>query len=738
MTNNDSDRIRQSQDHRFSDHYYYSKGDLIAEQYTVISALGKGASGEVYKVKNSIGELEAIKVSHYHYFKADKSKSDFLKELSINRNLRHENLIPIFNVGSNPDKEQMFFTMKLMDGGDLGEWITKRKKSNTKIDLCEIANISMQIIQALAYIHDKNLIHQDVKPKNILIDEKGLVALGDFGLAFNYLSESLSLEISRTIRAGGTGYFLSPEQQKAIFDREKISLTPASDVFAFGLTLYNLITGELIAAKPDSMGLHISDNTLAKMLNSFLDRCWEKSPGDRFKDGSVLQKEFRTIYDYIKKNIPETNFTKSLDNDSAYDEPKPLSAHSSSEFELDNSFENHSPSNEATAQEEANPERHLLVLPGKEPYKKLLLGILVIILTTSIYLKFSTWQKKIHKPSPDVEHELDTNPQTIIEDSNFYEFLVKNFDTSNDGTLSQDEIDNITHIEFLQDKEPLKIETINGIHNLTNLKTLTIHNSKIKSLPRLPTLLEKLDASCNLISEMHSLPPSLDSLVINYNYLVEIKKLPDNLQRFSCNNNQVFKIQELPPTLGIVGCSNNQLVELPLLPPDLKTLECQHNKLKLLPELPESLNWLNCNFNKLESLPKLPPNLTNLYCSYNDIVALPKLPNPMLEVSASHNRLEKLPLVPGHMTKILCSYNDIQKMPNLPNQLLVLNLRRNKINDSAMAALDNVDIRENKLQIDLRYNYLTEGICFAITELNNKNIFIKIKRQRESKILNCN
>ncbi|PIE01613.1 MAG: hypothetical protein CSA81_11240 [Acidobacteria bacterium] len=145
-----------------------------------------------------------------------------------------------------------------------------------------------QVAQALSFIHARNLVHQDIKPANILIDGKGNAFLGDFGLAFKYMTDSLKQNLTRSSRPGGTTYFMSPEQQQAVFRRVKSDVSAASDIYAFGLTLYTLLSGEFVQIFPKPLSTFMDNKPLADRLDKLLRRCWESDPKKRFKNGSEL------------------------------------------------------------------------------------------------------------------------------------------------------------------------------------------------------------------------------------------------------------------------------------------------------------------------------------------------------------------------------------------------------------------------------------------------------------------
>jgi len=271
---------------------HFCEGDKIGHNYTVIHRLGEGASGTVYKVRSSLGDIEALKIAPPELLGTLIARQNFIQELKLARTLHHPNLVPVHNVEVIPESEIVFFTMAYMQAGDLNRRLETGEGGLPHQDVLKWMG---QVAEALAYVHGKGLVHQDIKPANILLNDERHAFLGDFGLAFKYMSDSAKKRMSRTSRAGGTSYFMSPEQQQAVFFGRKTTITAASDVCAFGLTLYALISGELISGRPELMREFIEDGQLANQLDQFLDCCWARQPEKRFQNGSELLRALKAF-----------------------------------------------------------------------------------------------------------------------------------------------------------------------------------------------------------------------------------------------------------------------------------------------------------------------------------------------------------------------------------------------------------------------------------------------------------
>ena len=292
----------------------FQKGALIGDRYRVLETLGQGATGVVYKVRDRLGEgIRALKMARADLLKAPGSRDQFIREYRIAKDLKHSHLVSVDQVAVDPETEQAYFTMDFLEGGDLNFLLEQTIHRKGSLPIAQVLNWMGQVAEALAYLHHHRLVHQDIKPANILLTREGNAKLGDFGLAFIPRSESFKQRLSQTSIIGGTTYFMSPEQHRAIFYRRRVPITPASDVCAFGLTLYNLISGEVIVGQREPIEEFLKDPDLCQDLNRFLDRCLARKAEQRFPNGEDLLIEFRRIMALV--NHPkDSSHTQNLVN----------------------------------------------------------------------------------------------------------------------------------------------------------------------------------------------------------------------------------------------------------------------------------------------------------------------------------------------------------------------------------------------------------------------------------------
>jgi eukaryotic-like serine/threonine-protein kinase len=196
-------------------------------KYELEEYLGGGMS-EVYRARDTlIGRTVAVKILTEKARADGDVKARFLAEARTAGSISHENILGIYDFGED-DEHRPFMVMEYLRGEDL----RSAMKSGRTGDLRNRLRIALEIARALAYIHSQNIVHRDLKPENVHISEGGKVKLMDFGI-----SKREGLELTRTGHMVGTPYYMAPEQVTGA------EVTGQADVYAFGILLYELITG---------------------------------------------------------------------------------------------------------------------------------------------------------------------------------------------------------------------------------------------------------------------------------------------------------------------------------------------------------------------------------------------------------------------------------------------------------------------------------------------------------------
>ena len=260
--------------------------------YEILSAIGKGGMGEVWKAKDTkLGREVAIKTLPEEFAQDTDRLARFEREAKLLASLNHPNIAAIY--GLEKHEGTRFLVLELVEGDTLGEQIKRGA-----IPVEESLKLALQIAEALETAHEKGVIHRDLKPANIKITPEGKVKVLDFGLAKALegdvaeasVSTSPTLSMAATQQGVilGTAAYMSPEQAKGLqADRR-------SDIFAFGCVLFEMLTGrmafqgelatEILASvinqEPDQTVLQAD---LHPRIKELLRRCFQKQPRDRWQ-----------------------------------------------------------------------------------------------------------------------------------------------------------------------------------------------------------------------------------------------------------------------------------------------------------------------------------------------------------------------------------------------------------------------------------------------------------------------
>lgn len=205
--------------------------------YQLISKLGKGAMATVYKARqNSLDRIVAVKVLPKKSSENPEFVDRFYKEGKAAARLSHNNIVQAIDVGATPDGYH-YFVMEYVEGKTLYDVMQPPPVGDGKhFEEADALDIMIQITEALVHSHERNLIHRDIKPKNILLTPLGIAKLTDLGLARS--TDDKEAAESEAGKAYGTPYYISPEQV-----RGDVDIDFRADIYSLGATMYHLVTG---------------------------------------------------------------------------------------------------------------------------------------------------------------------------------------------------------------------------------------------------------------------------------------------------------------------------------------------------------------------------------------------------------------------------------------------------------------------------------------------------------------
>lgn len=202
----------------------------LSGRYIINQLVGSGGMANVYLARDLILDRDvAVKVLRFDFQDNQDAIRRFQREAMAASQLLHHNVVEVYDVDE--EEGQQYIVMEYVKGNDLKTFI--REKSPVSLELA--VNIMSQILSAIDIAHRHNIIHRDIKPQNILITENNEVKITDFGIAVVLSDTSLT----QTNTLLGSVHYLSPEQARGG------SATVKSDIYALGVVLYELITGEV-------------------------------------------------------------------------------------------------------------------------------------------------------------------------------------------------------------------------------------------------------------------------------------------------------------------------------------------------------------------------------------------------------------------------------------------------------------------------------------------------------------
>jgi serine/threonine protein kinase len=228
----------------------------IIKDYSIKNELGQGGMATVYLAEhNLLGNKSAFKLLNKEYVHNENIRKRFLAEARSMARMSHTNIIKVTDLID--DGETVAFIMEYVEGETLKEYIERKVKLTDE----EIQSLFSQMLDALGYVHEQNLVHRDIKPSNFMIDPKGKVKLMDFGIAKTTDTASAEYTQTGTGVQMGTPMYMSPEQIT-----ETKSVTPQSDIYSLGVVLWQMVTGE----KPYDMKTLSTFHLQNKIVNEAL------------------------------------------------------------------------------------------------------------------------------------------------------------------------------------------------------------------------------------------------------------------------------------------------------------------------------------------------------------------------------------------------------------------------------------------------------------------------------------
>jgi eukaryotic-like serine/threonine-protein kinase len=268
--------------------------------YEIISLLGAGGMGEVYRARDSRLRREvAIKVLPSELSRDADRMRRFEQEALATAALNHPNILAVFDIGTEagPDGGSPYVVSELLEGETLRDRLRTGSIATRKA-----LDYALQIAHGLAAAHEKGIIHRDLKPENLFLTKDGRLKILDFGLAKLTQADPGSNPSMATVTHGateagvvlGTAGYMSPEQVRGL------TLDPRSDIFSFGAILYEMLSGKRAfhgdtpadtmssILKEDPPELNETNRNASPAIERIVQHCLEKNPESRFHSASDI------------------------------------------------------------------------------------------------------------------------------------------------------------------------------------------------------------------------------------------------------------------------------------------------------------------------------------------------------------------------------------------------------------------------------------------------------------------
>ncbi|RYM07311.1 Stk1 family PASTA domain-containing Ser/Thr kinase [Sporolactobacillus sp. THM7-7] len=286
-------------------------GKRVGGRYEILSRLGEGGMAIVYKAKDLIlDRIVAVKVLRSELAGDDEFIRRFRREAESVASLSHPNIVAIYDIGE--EEDCYYLVMEYVQGMTLKEFI----KDYSPIPINEAVHIMKQITKAIAHAHALGIVHRDIKPHNIMIDETEHIEVTDFGIAVTLTGAT----ITYTHSIIGSAHYLSPEQARGG------KATVKSDIYALGIVMFELLTGRLPFPGTSAVSValkHLREPMpyprnfrpeIPQSLENVMIRALEKNPDDRYAGVDEMFEDLSTALNPERADEERLSFREEQDH----------------------------------------------------------------------------------------------------------------------------------------------------------------------------------------------------------------------------------------------------------------------------------------------------------------------------------------------------------------------------------------------------------------------------------------
>lgn len=282
-----------------------SKGQKINDRYEIVKSIGEGGMANVYLANDTILDRKvAVKVLRGDLSSDDKFIRRFQREALSVSNLSHPNIVEVYDVGE--EDGQHYIVMEYIEGKTLKQLLKKRDS----LTLTEVIDIMTQLTDGIAHAHESYIIHRDIKPQNIMIQDDGRIKITDFGIAMALNATQLT----QTNSVMGSVHYLPPEQASGK------GTTVKSDIYSMGILMYELLTGTVPFKGDNAVEIalkHMKDKipsirkqnpAIPQSVENILLKATAKNPRNRYDTAREMHEDLVHCLDEEHANDKKVTF----------------------------------------------------------------------------------------------------------------------------------------------------------------------------------------------------------------------------------------------------------------------------------------------------------------------------------------------------------------------------------------------------------------------------------------------
>ena len=411
-----------------------SKGQKINDRYEIVKSIGEGGMANVYLANDQILDRKvAVKVLRGDLSADDKFIRRFEREAQSVSNLSHPNIVEVYDVGV--EDGEHYIVMEYIEGKTLKQLLKKREN----LTLTEVIDIMTQLTDGISHAHESYIIHRDIKPQNIMIEDNGLIKITDFGIAMALNATQLT----QTNSVMGSVHYLPPEQASGKGASVK------SDIYSLGILMYELLTGNVPFKGDNAVEIalkHMKDKipsirkqnpSIPQAVENILLKAAAKNPRNRYESAKDMHNDFvhcleeehandkKIVFEYPENDLDDTTQMEPVKKESSKKAVKKPA--NQEDFEDTEELVNEIPSenNEDDDFEEPKKKNTLITI--------LATFFLLLLIAFGVIWIVSTQEVKDIKV-PDVTGKTLEEAIAILEDNGFkFTTEQKNSDTVEEG-----------------------------------------------------------------------------------------------------------------------------------------------------------------------------------------------------------------------------------------------------------------------------------------------------------------